>query len=86
MVVRRRAVRAPGAGWQTRSTAPSTGGAGRGPDGPPCGAPGPARRARGAVRARERAAAASDDHSEQEKEINFSNWTEYMDTSEDEKS
>lgn len=32
------------------------------------------------------AAAASDDHSAQEKEINFSNWTEYMDTSEDEKS
>ncbi|MEU6756241.1 spermidine/putrescine ABC transporter substrate-binding protein [Streptomyces sp. NPDC046685] len=31
-------------------------------------------------------AAASDDHSAQEKEINFSNWTEYMDTSEDEKS
>ncbi|MER6391409.1 spermidine/putrescine ABC transporter substrate-binding protein [Streptomyces sp. NPDC059382] len=31
-------------------------------------------------------AAASDDHSEQEKEINFSNWTEYMDTSDDEKS
>lgn len=29
---------------------------------------------------------ASDDHSEQEKQINFSNWTEYMDTSEDEKS
>lgn len=29
---------------------------------------------------------ASDDHSGQEKEINFSNWTEYMDTSEDEKS
>ncbi|MEU9106603.1 spermidine/putrescine ABC transporter substrate-binding protein [Streptomyces xanthophaeus] len=35
---------------------------------------------------REGEAAASDDHSEQEKEINFSNWTEYMDTSEDEKS
>ncbi|MFJ3519483.1 MULTISPECIES: spermidine/putrescine ABC transporter substrate-binding protein [unclassified Streptomyces] len=32
------------------------------------------------------AAAASDDHSDREKEINFSNWTEYMDTSEDEKS
>ncbi|WP_030718620.1 polyamine ABC transporter substrate-binding protein [Streptomyces sp. NRRL S-237] len=32
------------------------------------------------------AAAASDDHSAKEKEINFSNWTEYMDTSEDEKS
>ncbi|ARE74263.1 MULTISPECIES: spermidine/putrescine ABC transporter substrate-binding protein [Streptomyces] len=32
------------------------------------------------------AAAASDDHSAGEKEINFSNWTEYMDTSEDEKS
>ncbi|MBZ9598403.1 polyamine ABC transporter substrate-binding protein [Streptomyces yangpuensis] len=31
-------------------------------------------------------AAASDDHSDREKEINFSNWTEYMDTSEDEKS
>uniref|UniRef100_A0AAU2JWP1 Spermidine/putrescine ABC transporter substrate-binding protein n=1 Tax=Streptomyces sp. NBC_00049 TaxID=2903617 RepID=A0AAU2JWP1_9ACTN len=31
------------------------------------------------------AAAASDDHSDQEKEINFSNWTEYMDTSDDEK-
>ncbi|MGR4884167.1 spermidine/putrescine ABC transporter substrate-binding protein [Streptomyces sp. LARHCF249] len=30
-------------------------------------------------------AAASDDHSAQEKEINFSNWTEYMDTSDDEK-
>ncbi|MEV7416713.1 spermidine/putrescine ABC transporter substrate-binding protein [Streptomyces sp. NPDC089919] len=30
-------------------------------------------------------AAASDDHSAQEKVINFSNWTEYMDTSEDEK-
>ncbi|WCD88971.1 Spermidine/putrescine-binding periplasmic protein [Streptomyces xanthophaeus] len=35
---------------------------------------------------REGEAVASDDHSEQEKEINFSNWTEYMDTSEDEKS
>ncbi|WP_411101647.1 spermidine/putrescine ABC transporter substrate-binding protein [Streptomyces sp. cmx-4-9] len=35
---------------------------------------------------REQAAAASDDHSDQEKEINFSNWTEYMDTGEDEKS
>lgn len=43
-----------------------------------CGIP-PAKRAEGT-------AAASDDHSEQEKEINFSNWTEYMDTSEDEKS
>ncbi len=31
------------------------------------------------------AAVASDDHSDREKEINFSNWTEYMDTSEDEK-
>ncbi|WP_030767415.1 polyamine ABC transporter substrate-binding protein [Streptomyces sp. NRRL F-2664] len=31
-------------------------------------------------------AAASDDHSDREKEITFSNWTEYMDTSEDEKS
>ncbi|MEV7544551.1 spermidine/putrescine ABC transporter substrate-binding protein [Streptomyces sp. NPDC089915] len=31
-------------------------------------------------------AAASDDHSDREKEINFSNWTEYMDTSDDEKS
>ncbi|MFD3545106.1 spermidine/putrescine ABC transporter substrate-binding protein [Streptomyces sp. NPDC058655] len=31
------------------------------------------------------AAAASDDHSDREKEITFSNWTEYMDTSEDEK-
>ncbi|MET9608586.1 spermidine/putrescine ABC transporter substrate-binding protein [Streptomyces sp. NPDC006512] len=31
------------------------------------------------------AAAASDDHSAQEKEVNFSNWTEYMDTSDDEK-
>nr|WSX49520.1 spermidine/putrescine ABC transporter substrate-binding protein [Streptomyces sp. NBC_00974] len=31
-------------------------------------------------------ATAADDHSEQEKELNFSNWTEYMDTSEDEKS
>lgn len=30
-------------------------------------------------------AAASDDHSEQEKEVNFSNWTEYMDISDDEK-
>ncbi|MFF3859008.1 spermidine/putrescine ABC transporter substrate-binding protein [Streptomyces sp. NPDC002209] len=30
-------------------------------------------------------AVASDDHSDREKEINFSNWTEYMDTSEDEK-
>ncbi|MCJ0872380.1 spermidine/putrescine ABC transporter substrate-binding protein [Streptomyces sp. AP-93] len=43
-----------------------------------CGIP-PAKRAEGN-------AAASDDHSEKEKEINFSNWTEYMDTSEDEKS
>ncbi|WP_327113977.1 spermidine/putrescine ABC transporter substrate-binding protein [Streptomyces sp. NBC_01341] len=32
------------------------------------------------------AAAASDDHSAAEKQINFSNWTEYMDVSEDEKS
>ncbi|MEV7727669.1 spermidine/putrescine ABC transporter substrate-binding protein [Streptomyces sp. NPDC087917] len=31
-------------------------------------------------------AEASDDHSDREKEINFSNWTEYMDTSDDEKS
>ena len=31
------------------------------------------------------AAAASDDHSAKEKRINFSNWTEYMDVSEDEK-
>ncbi|MFE7752437.1 spermidine/putrescine ABC transporter substrate-binding protein [Streptomyces sp. NPDC057428] len=30
-------------------------------------------------------AAASDDHSAAEKQINFSNWTEYMDVSEDEK-
>lgn len=29
------------------------------------------------------AAAASDDHSAQEKEVNFSNWTEYMDVTED---
>ncbi|MEU6299598.1 polyamine ABC transporter substrate-binding protein [Streptomyces erythrochromogenes] len=43
-----------------------------------CGIP-PAKREGGA-------AAASDDHSDREKEINFSNWTEYMDTSEDEKS
>lgn len=43
-----------------------------------CGIP-PAKRSEGP-------AAASDDRSEQEKEINFSNWTEYMDTSEDEKS
>ncbi|MCP3816659.1 spermidine/putrescine ABC transporter substrate-binding protein [Streptomyces sp. A3M-1-3] len=35
---------------------------------------------------REGEAAASDDHSDQEKQINFSNWTEYMDISEDEKS
>ncbi|MEV6261714.1 spermidine/putrescine ABC transporter substrate-binding protein [Streptomyces sp. NPDC051784] len=32
------------------------------------------------------AAAASDDHSKTEKRINFSNWTEYMDVSDDEKS
>ncbi|MEV6396544.1 spermidine/putrescine ABC transporter substrate-binding protein [Streptomyces sp. NPDC051907] len=32
---------------------------------------------------REEGAAASDDHSDQEKQINFSNWTEYMDISED---
>ncbi|MGW7099203.1 ABC transporter substrate-binding protein [Streptomyces sp. NPDC054838] len=32
------------------------------------------------------ATTASDDHSASEKEINFSNWTEYMDTSDDEKS
>ncbi|MFD3870648.1 spermidine/putrescine ABC transporter substrate-binding protein [Streptomyces sp. NPDC058623] len=31
-------------------------------------------------------AAASDDHSAREKELTFSNWTEYMDTSDDEKS
>ncbi|MEV6311438.1 spermidine/putrescine ABC transporter substrate-binding protein [Streptomyces sp. NPDC051840] len=31
-------------------------------------------------------AAASDDHSKTEKRINFSNWTEYMDVSDDEKS
>nr|WSW66506.1 spermidine/putrescine ABC transporter substrate-binding protein [Streptomyces sp. NBC_00995] len=31
------------------------------------------------------AAAASDDHSAREKQVNFSNWTEYMDVSEDEK-
>ncbi|WP_328906132.1 spermidine/putrescine ABC transporter substrate-binding protein [Streptomyces sp. NBC_00234] len=31
------------------------------------------------------AAAASDDHSAEEKQISFSNWTEYMDVSEDEK-
>ncbi|MFJ9545388.1 polyamine ABC transporter substrate-binding protein [Streptomyces erythrochromogenes] len=43
-----------------------------------CGIP-PAKREGGA-------AEASDDHSDREKEINFSNWTEYMDTSEDEKS
>ncbi|WP_406391795.1 PotD/PotF family extracellular solute-binding protein [Streptomyces sp. NBC_00887] len=35
---------------------------------------------------REGDAAASDDHSAREKQINFSNWTEYMDVSEDEKS
>ncbi|MET7645289.1 spermidine/putrescine ABC transporter substrate-binding protein [Streptomyces sp. NPDC005426] len=34
---------------------------------------------------REGGAAASDDHSAKEKRINFSNWTEYMDVSEDEK-
>ncbi|MFJ4965671.1 PotD/PotF family extracellular solute-binding protein [Streptomyces sp. NPDC088729] len=43
-----------------------------------CGIP-PARRADGD-------AAASDDHSAKEKELTFSNWTEYMDVSEDEKS
>ncbi|MFD7068556.1 PotD/PotF family extracellular solute-binding protein [Streptomyces sp. NPDC059913] len=32
------------------------------------------------------AAAASDDHSAEEKQINFSNWTEYMDIGEDKKS
>ncbi|MGW4624658.1 ABC transporter substrate-binding protein [Streptomyces rubiginosohelvolus] len=32
------------------------------------------------------AGTASDDHSEKEKVLNFSNWTEYMDVSEDEKS
>ncbi|MEU1349355.1 PotD/PotF family extracellular solute-binding protein [Streptomyces sp. NPDC005775] len=31
------------------------------------------------------AATASDDHSAKEKQVNFSNWTEYMDVSEDEK-
>lgn len=31
------------------------------------------------------AAAASDDHSAKEKQLNFSNWTEYMDVSDDEK-
>ncbi|MEW2083014.1 MULTISPECIES: spermidine/putrescine ABC transporter substrate-binding protein [unclassified Streptomyces] len=35
---------------------------------------------------REPGAATSDDHSDQEKLINFSNWTEYIDISEDEKS
>ncbi|NXY97431.1 spermidine/putrescine ABC transporter substrate-binding protein [Streptomyces sp. BR123] len=35
---------------------------------------------------RDGATAASDDHSDTEKVINFSNWTEYMDISEDEKS
>ncbi|MEU5169496.1 polyamine ABC transporter substrate-binding protein [Streptomyces mutomycini] len=35
---------------------------------------------------REGDTAASDDHSAAEKQINFSNWTEYMDVSEDEKS
>ncbi|WP_405388328.1 spermidine/putrescine ABC transporter substrate-binding protein [Streptomyces sp. NBC_01102] len=43
-----------------------------------CGIP-PAKREGGA-------AAASDDHSAQEKRITFSNWTEYMDVGEDEKS
>ncbi|MDQ0987383.1 PotD/PotF family extracellular solute-binding protein [Streptomyces sp. V2I9] len=42
-----------------------------------CGIP-PAGRAEGS--------AASDDHSAKEKVVNFSNWTEYMDVSEDEKS
>ncbi|MYW34254.1 spermidine/putrescine ABC transporter substrate-binding protein [Streptomyces sp. SID2119] len=42
-----------------------------------CGIP-PAGRAEGA--------AADDDHSEKEKEVTFSNWTEYMDVSDDEKS
>lgn len=42
-----------------------------------CGIP-PAGRAEGAV--------AADDHSAKEKVLNFSNWTEYMDVSEDEKS
>ncbi|UQA36687.1 spermidine/putrescine ABC transporter substrate-binding protein [Streptomyces sp. HNA39] len=42
-----------------------------------CGIP-PAGRAEGA--------AAVDDHSEREKVVNFSNWTEYMDVSDDEKS
>ncbi|ARI51959.1 ABC transporter substrate-binding protein [Streptomyces sp. S8] len=42
-----------------------------------CGIP-PAGRAEGV--------AAADDHSEREKVVNFSNWTEYMDVSEDEKS
>ncbi|CAM5619291.1 spermidine/putrescine ABC transporter substrate-binding protein [Streptomyces sp. ID03-2B] len=42
-----------------------------------CGIP-PAGRAEGA--------AAADDHSAKEKVVNFSNWTEYMDVSEDEKS
>jgi spermidine/putrescine transport system substrate-binding protein len=35
---------------------------------------------------REGGAAAPDDHSDQEKQLDFSNWTEYMDVSEDEKS
>ncbi|MGW7196816.1 polyamine ABC transporter substrate-binding protein [Streptomyces chryseus] len=35
---------------------------------------------------REGGAAASDDHSAKEKRLSFSNWTEYMDVSEDEKS
>ncbi|MEV6652803.1 spermidine/putrescine ABC transporter substrate-binding protein [Streptomyces sp. NPDC051219] len=35
---------------------------------------------------REGESAASDDHSDKEKQISFSNWTEYMDVSEDEKS
>ncbi|GAA2963667.1 MULTISPECIES: spermidine/putrescine ABC transporter substrate-binding protein [Streptomycetaceae] len=43
-----------------------------------CGIP-PAKRDGGA-------AAASDDHSAEEKRVTFSNWTEYMDVSEDEKS
>ncbi|MER5933358.1 spermidine/putrescine ABC transporter substrate-binding protein [Streptomyces sp. NPDC002054] len=42
-----------------------------------CGIP-PAKRA-------DTAAVPSDDHSDREKEINFSNWTEYMDIAEDEK-
>ncbi|WP_455359290.1 polyamine ABC transporter substrate-binding protein [Streptomyces sp. SYSU K21746] len=35
---------------------------------------------------REGEAGVSDDHSDKEKQVNFSNWTEYMDISEDEKS